>query len=100
MKETKHTPGPWHIYANDAYLAGKTPINLVSVYAGEMPREHIVCNSYDPDDAKLIAAAPELLEACKDLLAWVDQHECDGAFLRSQNAARQAIAKAEGRAAV
>lgn len=42
-----------------------------------------------------IAAAPELLEACKRLVAWVDAG-CDPSR-QSLNAARAAIAKAEGK---
>jgi len=59
---TKHTAGPWHVVANDAYLSGKTPLNMVSVYAGQDRREHVVCNSCDPADAQLIAQSPAMLK--------------------------------------
>ena len=50
MKEFKGTPGPWHY---DDELGG--------VYS---ERCQFVCDVTDKDNAKLIAAAPELLEAC------------------------------------
>lgn len=69
------------IYASDEFLAGKTPINMVSVWAGNARRAHVVCNSCSPEDAKLIVHAVnchnewrEILESVKaDLEAY--QHD-------------------------
>lgn len=63
--ETKHTPGPWDciggaVYAND----GQTPIAYMDRVSG---------NGTSPverdQNAHLIAAAPELLEALQNLVA-------------------------------
>lgn len=47
-------------------------------------------------NANLIAAAPELLEACKRSLDWLASYQGDGA-LAAYDQIRVAIAKAEGR---
>jgi hypothetical protein len=53
---TKHTPGPWTVYENE--MLGR---DIVS--AGSMA---LVCTQvYSPDDARLIAAAPEMLDLIK-----------------------------------
>jgi len=62
----KHTPGPWRI-DNHAQILGK------SDFVGESVLGRVYCGDIFPNDelpectanAKLISAAPELLEACK-----------------------------------
>lgn len=91
---SKHTPGPWHILCeprpNDLHP-------LVSIYTGEDRREHIVCNSCTPEDAKLVAAAPELLEKLEIAIQWnfavPPKYRMDPDQLR---AIRELIAKAKG----
>lgn len=99
-----HTPGPWHI-------AG------LGIYSGEMdergkyPRCRQVFPAYtdDPQDkafselqanARLIAAAPELLEQLKCAVwYWETYKHLAGPTEREELAeAQQAIRKAEGRA--
>jgi hypothetical protein len=85
---SKHTPGPWHchevvgVYAKDGKL-------VASVHTPISDRSH---------DARLIAAAPELLSVCKELAAsaayWSDYDVPVGIVDRL----RAAIAKAEGSA--
>lgn len=58
--EATHTPGPWYV---------KSPQGQAQVWAGNMG----VCNCWDRDDeslanARLIAAAPEMLEALENLV--------------------------------
>ena len=69
MSNTKHTPGPWtkcflnghwHIARKD----GRVEIAKVAAYKN---REQSTAN------ARLIAAAPELLEACHNALAWLGE---------------------------
>lgn len=57
-----------------------------------------------PEDAHLMAAAPELLKALKDLLVWADWHSerhrsvsLDEPNIGAQETARAAIAKAESK---
>ena len=70
-----HTPGPWHI--ERGMVVGEDGI--------------IVDDSPNPQDANLIAAAPELLEALKGAV--------EGWSPESVEAAYAAIAKATGESA-
>lgn len=100
---SKHTPGPWHV----------VPLTLGSV---EAENGTAVCQAFmtkqprkaeDHEErlanARLIAAAPELLEALKDYLQAGEDccnPEKDGVvamvlFAKAEEAARAAIAKAE-----
>ena len=96
----EHTPGPW-----EAKLDGD--VWQVWGTRAEEP-EHMgreICSILDTDeeapfDARLIATAPELLEALKALEA--DLHACMPIdlvrhFGAARNMARSIIAKAEGR---
>lgn len=85
-----HTKGPWT--ATPEYFGQSD--HLDPPY-GEPPMVKIGEIAYPVstnDDARLIAAAPELLEACKATLAILDADKSpwDYGFLRA------AIAKAEG----
>ena len=84
----KHTPGPWAIGLETDENDGHGQI--ISPEG-----EHIASVSMYPivANARLLAAAPELLEACKAMLAADD--ELDYPVVVKQ--ARAAIAKAEGR---
>lgn len=66
-EKTKHTPGPW--------IAKEFAGNW-NVTTTEKPRTHNVCKVSDLDDteanARLIAAAPELLEALRSCLEWME----------------------------
>lgn len=81
---SKHTPGPWHI--DDAsygqIVCSRTSDVAVVRNTGGLPHH---------GNARLIAAAPELLEALKAVLLIADRKH--DAF----DAARAAITKAEGR---
>ena len=89
----KHTPGPWVV--DPAVRQGFT------VYA---PKEGFIVGTQDEEgrygaieseaNARLIAAAPELLEALKSVIAWLDAPD-ESAFSDSE-LARAAIAKATG----
>ncbi len=58
---SKHTPGPWSIEENE--MMGR---DIVS--AGSMA---VICTQvYSPDDACMIAAAPEMLELLAEYLAF------------------------------
>jgi hypothetical protein len=70
MSNTKHTPGPWHVDGDmirnnpdQHYSHSKWLVRLI-------PRDEGVERSQQEDDAnaRLIAAAPDLLEALLDLL--------------------------------
>jgi hypothetical protein len=98
----KHTPGPWMV--------------LPSVQTGQFailtqhgPRKDIACTYGFPHDpreanARLIAAAPELLAACTAMAEWdarEEDHAVDfdtrmGLYRDAISKARTAIAKATG----
>lgn len=81
-----HTPGPW---ATTPRLGG---VNIVA--------DSQIVASTTKIDARLIAAAPDLLDALKRYVAQDFEKECTTAADRLHNlrleAARQAIEKAEG----
>lgn len=56
----KHTPGPWRAQEDVVFLGGNASMHDESTW--------INCNT--AANARLIAAAPELLEALKELVAW------------------------------
>ena len=90
---TTHTPGPWAIL--DRIENSRT---LTHISNGA----HIVCTlgttrtDGSPNhsaNARLIAAAPDLLQVAKDYVLLCQLHDMEGAVL---DAARAAIAKATG----
>lgn len=72
MNNPKHTPGPWSVlYSSNKYPsihAGetKTPIAVLYEYVSETDRD-LLDNA--EANARLIAAAPELLEALENIAA-------------------------------
>lgn len=109
-KQAKHTPGPWRYCMFADHLpdyvikTGNRRLAKVNMFAANPE------NSYNRDvaegeaNARLIAAAPELLSACERMMVgllkqstptceWYEGIEYDGA-----EEARSAIAKARGEA--
>lgn len=101
---TKHTPGPWRTLSHD------TLHNVRHIDAGPKGYERITVAILDGKqseaNARLIASAPELLEAFQELVAINEEHnhhldkimgkppEWKDAYL---NKARSAISKATGK---
>lgn len=97
----KHTPGPWEGklipmrgrmgergHRNYEIIVGKTRIATIW--------DHSITGTTEAlHNADLIAAAPDLLGACKEWVRWIDNdpQEGEGDLLEMT---RQAIAKAEG----
>lgn len=109
-----HTPGPWTVETNDTTRCGLLVVDSQNVYVARMEGDHGI--SVDESlaraeaNARLIAAAPDLLEAAKLALnsyieamaseydfpssRWIDREgDTDPAVVLL----RAAIAKAEGR---
>lgn len=76
-----HTPGPWATVLVDPYD---------SLYTIENPDGLVICEA-STANARLIAAAPELLEA----LEWAIQHAPTGA---ARDRVQRIISKARGEA--
>lgn len=104
MSEVKHTPGPWHLVNGTQIRSAKHQIAKVWMMRG----------SEGVANARLIAAAPDLLEALQESLAALEyvveqaggpgcEHEGGVVCFCKENtaigAARAAIAKATGQPA-
>ncbi len=85
----KHTPGPWRI--SDAR---STKVVLIDDAKGQAVGELVWADVRNPADARLIAAAPDLLDALKDLVSVLGADSGEAEIV----AARAAIAKAGGAA--
>lgn len=94
----KHTPGPWHVVpygdGNQKVVcsdeAGNWRIAFMATSSGS--REEL---AEIKANARLIAAAPELLEALKDLVTSVEALRVVG-LDKEIELARAALSKAEG----
>ena len=108
-----HTSGPWRVenwkYPNAKEASRRDGIVTIVTESDAIAQ---LCNLWRPDDdpaetigknevmanARLIAAAPEMLEALREMLSMFGDHEQydeDSAQVISQT--RQVIAKVEGR---
>lgn len=95
---SKHTPGPWSKRYDE--MNGCYEWTILKL-AGD--NTQTVATAYERGDARLISAAPDLLEACEQTIAAGLRHNADGGTpetlaLKAQawNAMRAAIAKATG----
>ena len=86
---SKHTPGPWAIYVN---APSDIVIRKMSKDGYELCSIARVSSGYA--NARLIAAAPELLEALKDIAEWTERYTAPGHPIAT--VAQAAIAKATG----
>ena len=103
---SKHTPGPWEI-SEWSGMCGKGNVSIIGADDRKIGKLNSLRHTALEDDAnaKLVAAAPELLEACEWMLEVLDAiHEDywgvidDSVFAGiedSSNVAREAIAKAK-----
>ena len=82
MNTSKHTPGPWIIENNDILGHISAIVHVATIH-----------NDID-GNARLIASAPELLEACKDAYELMSAGKVLTACERKLC---KAIAKAEGK---
>lgn len=101
MSAFKGTPGPWEVEEDDfyenSYIRQKATTRRLSGFVVEC----LICENVDnDDDARLIAAAPELLEALKLLMTEVEESgnadAKDFGWPKAVKAARAAIDKAVG----
>ena len=103
MSKAKHTEGPWTLRPLNEEIGEYEIVGpRHSDETGESEYIAVVCGGLPESEAnaRLIAAAPELLEALEELLSAVDK-ACGtaiprGSFSAARKAARDAIAKATG----
>ena len=89
---SRHTPGPWETRLDEPYwlrVFGSDGHAIAKVYLDDAPVEDY--NTRQEANARLIAAAPELLQALKGVVYIANRETVEF------DAARAAIAKAEGR---
>ncbi|WP_445656856.1 hypothetical protein [Achromobacter sp. NCFB-sbj8-Ac1-l] len=99
---TNHTPGNWTLGKTGGTVVSDQPLPDYTINGGHDHVEyyggHLIAESiWRAEDARLIAAAPELLEALIDVLAlykWKRPHLGDA--LEPVIKAKAAIAKAKG----
>ena len=90
MKTYTHTEGPWHLgkRAGNPAIYGVDGTEIAGIL-------HVLTPEW-PENARLIAAAPELLAALQELLA--DSYLSNPINSDRMRTAREAVAKAEGKA--
>lgn len=92
---TAHTPGPWHPWVHDSNTitaSDSSHVEPVCFLNNKLPPEVAAANG------RLIAAAPDLLAALKDVVNAYQQHfdVMPVAWQTYDDIARVAIAKATG----
>ncbi len=105
MTKAEHTPGPWYIGLEDEYADGVPGIEIMFGKCPSAECELIAYISGNGDDleltardrhnARLIAAAPEMLEALINIIGWVDE-SWSGSTKKDVEQALAVIAKAKG----
>lgn len=106
MADSKHTPGPWEWLADeDRHEADCVPVmakdgtlQIADIFAGTVNGSDMSVDEAEAN-ARLIAAAPDLLEALEQLAAYGDPEMDATVQLPWEDVAkaRAAIAKAEAR---
>jgi hypothetical protein len=101
---SQHTPGPWSS-DTDAYVVNNSDEVLADVFYIESHSPDLDPRLIRKANARLIAAAPDMLEALEDVLPWLQKAEAEGVFAncaapqggrRAIERARAAIARATG----
>lgn len=93
----KHTPGPWHVYLNAkkpmVRANSKRMIMQIIPHPGDAP----IGNYYSDEDmanARLISAAPDMLEALNEVCEQLREYDPKNEALKK---GWSVIAKAEGK---
>ena len=90
---TKHTPGPWGIGLNPTIPEGQ---QIEAYSEGGNRVLQVIVRTFNPDDLRLIAAAPDLLAALRDMVNTLTDGPDESDIARVFNVSRAAIAKATG----
>ena len=85
MTNETHTPGPWNVYFDDEGVVIRAGGDVMGMIINGLRMEA---------NARLIEAAPELLQVARDYILLCDLHGWEG---HVADTARAAVAKAENR---
>lgn len=92
----KHSPAPWRLaksYNNECVIDARgRMVADCCIAARGVTQEMVEAN------ARLCAAAPDVTAALRDLLAAAERHIFSTECKKERNAARAALAKADGKA--
>ena len=89
--ENKHTPGPWYAESGHEQRNGQLYWQVTDGNDAIMQNQFCWCQGDQEANARLIAAAPDLLEALEMALVWLDY---EGKY--DVQGIRASIAKARG----
>ena len=90
-----HTPGPWISLGQGDIVTKSVPTCDAEGYT-DIAAVYVIANDSGAANARLIAAAPELLEALEAVLRWIDDYCETTGFEAVEAQADAAIAKATG----
>lgn len=89
---TNYTPGPWAIAPGV-----DRRVHLINDRKGGAIGEIVYADTRNPADARLIAAAPDLLATLRELVQYVrDEFSCSHPLTEAADRAHAAIARATG----
>ncbi len=97
---SKHTPGPWLTTESTEHW-GRVNVTVQAAFtANEIATAWQGTTDVNRANARLIAAAPDLLEALNQVMSWIDNWSPEFAYEEEwpadRDKARAAIAKATG----
>ncbi len=91
----KYTPGPWHVETAHPRFTGDVRCDVYPPQDLPMGSRIPVATSIHPENARLIAAAPDMYHALQDLIAYLGV-DVDNGLDELLTNARAAIATAKG----
>ena len=76
---SKHTPGPWHVEERGLYVRDRVWVSAGDVRVAQVDQEYYGAEPVGTSrgNARLIAAAPELLEALRPFAFYAEQWLAD-----------------------
>jgi hypothetical protein len=91
--KTKHTPGPWVVHCSQRFDGEHIFfIRSIDDNIAEIPYWSEPYQNQMEANAKLIAAAPDLLKACKEVVQWHREHDSGEGELFGQDFVTTCIA--------
>ena len=103
-KNAQTTPGPWNSFTIEGYKGPVYPNGLkpdLNAYVGMPDGRTVTVQNIEGEkavaDARLIAASPDLLSACRKALDYLGRIDEGSEGCELRGSLRAAIAKVEGR---